>query len=88
MSDNNLKYFGIFNKKNKNENSKSKNIVENDQQMASSTQNSHSDYQPPVIDININVNVAKLNNDGADLGDLLTGPSCPVLKVDIYKYYI
>ncbi|CAI6358861.1 unnamed protein product [Macrosiphum euphorbiae] len=48
--------------------------------MASSTQNSHSDYQPPVIDININVNVAKLNNDGADLGDLLTGPSRPVLK--------
>jgi len=57
--------------------------------MASSTQNLDSlltnefDHRPSIIDININVNVAKLNIDGADLGDLSTGPSRPVLKVDI-----
>jgi len=86
-----VKYFGIFNNKKNNENAKinSKNIVENYQQMASLTQNSDSlltnefDHQPPITDININVNVAKLNIDGADLGDLSTGPSRPVLKVDI-----
>ncbi|CAI6375132.1 unnamed protein product [Macrosiphum euphorbiae] len=76
MSDNKLKYFGIFNNKKNSENKKTKNIVENDQEMASSTQDWDSlisfDHQPPINHININVNVAKLNIGGADLGDLST----------------